>query len=80
MAIEGLGPYFQIELYKSGRMDAMRVLVEVMDGSVDKEAVGGALTKRIKDMVGISTKVVVGEPGSVARSQGTAVRVLDNRG
>ncbi|WP_375265861.1 phenylacetate--CoA ligase PaaK [Planktotalea sp.] len=80
MAVEGLGPYFQIELYKSGRMDAMRVLVEVMDGSVDKDAVGGALTKRIKDMVGISTKVVVGEPGSVARSQGKAVRVVDNRG
>ena len=80
MAVEGLGPYFQIELYKSGRMDAMRVLVEVMDGGVDKDAVGGALTKRIKDMVGISTKVVVGEPGSVARSQGKAVRVVDNRG
>lgn len=80
MAVEGLGPYFQIELYKSGRMDAMRVLVEVMDGNVDKDAIGGALTKRIKDMVGISTKVVVGEPGSVARSQGKAVRVVDNRG
>ena len=80
MAIEGLGPYFQIELYKSGRMDAMRVLVEVMDGSVDKDAVGDALTKLIKDMVGISTKVVMGEPGSVARSQGKAVRVVDNRG
>lgn len=80
MAVQGLGPYFQIELYKSGRMDAMRVLVEVVDGNVDKDAIGGALTKRIKDMVGISTKVVVGEPGSVARSQGKAVRVVDNRG
>jgi phenylacetate-CoA ligase len=31
-------------------------------------------------MVGVSTEVVVGAPGSVARSQGKAVRVVDNRG
>jgi phenylacetate-CoA ligase len=37
------------------------------------------LTKHIKDMVGVSTEVIVGDPGSVARSQGKAVRVIDNR-
>ena len=37
------------------------------------------LVKRIKDIVGVSTEVIVGDPGSVARSQGKAVRVVDNR-
>ncbi|MEE2818593.1 MAG: hypothetical protein VX953_12685, partial [Pseudomonadota bacterium] len=37
------------------------------------------LTKRIKDMVGVSTEIIVGEPGSVERSQGKAKRVVDNR-
>ena len=32
MATGGLAPYYQIELYKSGRMDAMRVFVEVSAG------------------------------------------------
>ncbi|GFE52106.1 phenylacetate-coenzyme A ligase [Roseobacter cerasinus] len=78
MTTEGLAPYFQIELVKSGRMDAMRVHVEAESGA-DKTAASKKLMKQIKDMVGISTEVVVGGPGSVARSQGKAVRVVDNR-
>jgi phenylacetate-CoA ligase len=82
MATGGLAPYFQIELYKSGRMDAMRVFVEASPDAADelsKTAAARMLTKHVKVMVGVSTEVVVGEPGSVARSQGKAVRVLDNR-
>ncbi|MEP5152248.1 phenylacetate--CoA ligase PaaK [Planktotalea sp.] len=80
MAVEGLGPYFQIELVKEGRMDGMRVLVEVAASDVDKDAVATKLRAQIKDMVGITTEVVVGDSGFVARSQGKAVRVVDNRG
>ncbi|WP_438991527.1 phenylacetate--CoA ligase PaaK [Lentibacter sp.] len=82
MATGGLAPYFQIELYKSGRMDAMRVFVEAATDAADnlsRTAAQRMLTKHIKDMVGVSTEVVVGDPGSVARSQGKAVRVIDNR-
>jgi len=82
MATGGLAPYFQIELYKSGHMDALRVLVEAAPTAADelsRSAAARMLTKRIKDMVGISTEVIVGDPGTVARSQGKAVRVVDLR-
>jgi len=82
MATGGLSPHFQIELYKSGRMDAMRVFVEANPDATDelsKTASARMLTKRIKDMVGISTEIIVGEPGDVERSQGKAKRVVDNR-
>ncbi|KUJ81027.1 phenylacetate--CoA ligase PaaK [Ruegeria profundi] len=82
MATGGLAPYYQIELYKSGRMDAMRVFVEASTDSTDemsKTAAARMLTKRIKDMVGVSTEIVVGDPGDVERSQGKAKRVIDNR-
>jgi phenylacetate-CoA ligase len=82
MATGGLTPHFQIELYKSGRMDAMRVLVEATPDAADnlsKTASARMLTKHIKDMVGVSTEVIVGDPGEVARSQGKAVRVIDSR-
>ncbi|MBS9716035.1 phenylacetate--CoA ligase PaaK [Pseudohalocynthiibacter aestuariivivens] len=82
MATGGLAPHFQIELYKSGRMDAMRVYVEANPDATDelsKTASARMLTKRIKDMVGISTEIIVGEPGDVERSQGKAKRVVDNR-
>ncbi|AXT34937.1 phenylacetate--CoA ligase [Phaeobacter sp. LSS9] len=82
LATGGLAPYYQIELYKSGRMDAMRVFVEATSDATDelsKTAAARMLTKRIKDMVGVSTEIIVGEPGSVERSQGKAKRVVDNR-
>ena len=83
LATGGLAAHFQIELYKSGRMDAMRVFVEAMPDSTDeasKTAAARMLSKRIKDVVGVSTEIVVGEPGDVARSEGKAKRVVDNRG
>jgi len=82
MATGGLAPYFQIELYKSGRMDAMRVNVEMVPsatGEASKAAAQRMLMKRIKDMIGVSCEIIIGDPGSVARSQGKAVRVIDNR-
>jgi phenylacetate-CoA ligase len=46
---------------------------------MSKTAAARMLTKRIKDMVGVSTEIIVGEPGEVERSQGKAKRVVDNR-
>lgn len=82
LATGGLAPYYQIELYKSGRMDAMRVHVEATPDAADelsRTAAARMLTKRIKDMIGVSSEVIVGDPGSVERSQGKAKRVIDNR-
>lgn len=82
MMVKELAPYFQIELYRSGRMDAMRVHVEAVASAADDEAkkiAAQTLSKKIKDLVGVSTEIVVADPGEVARSQGKAVRVVDNR-
>ncbi|WP_299139276.1 phenylacetate--CoA ligase PaaK [uncultured Tateyamaria sp.] len=74
MATPGLAPHFQIELTKPDRMDVMEIRCEGPD-----PAAGTALAARIKDSIGISVQVTVGAPGSVARSQGKAVRIVDNR-
>ncbi len=82
LAIPELAPYFQITLSRDGRMDAMAVHVEAAPGSESdaaREAASGLLTKKIKDVVGVSTQVLVGEPGTVERSQGKARRVVDDR-
>jgi phenylacetate-CoA ligase len=62
MATAGLAPHFQIELFRDGRLDAMRVHVEALPDAADdasRTAASGALKKRIKDTIGISTDVVV---------------------
>ena len=82
LAIPELAPYFQIELTRDGRMDAMAVFAEATLGASSDEArehAGKTLTKRIKDVIGVSAKVTVGPPGTVERSQGKARRVIDNR-
>ncbi|XMO92238.1 phenylacetate--CoA ligase PaaK (plasmid) [Paracoccus sp. ME4] len=78
----GLAPHFQIELTRSGRMDAMTVHVECTpDRAVPeaRDASARELAHRIKSVVGISTRVLVGDPGGIARSEGKARRVIDNR-
>ena len=63
-------------------MDAMHVHVEALPSASSDQARKNAssiLNKKIKSIVGVSTKVIVGDPGSVERSQGKARRVIDNR-
>ena len=82
LAIEGLAPHFQIELSRDGRMDQMTVLVEATPNAADENSrniASAALIKSIKDTIGISAKVTVSEPNSVARSEGKAKRVIDLR-
>lgn len=78
-----LSPHFQVELFRDGRMDGMRVHVEALEGQADPEARARAaadLQKAIKETVGVSVAVQVEDPGGVPRSQGKAVRIVDNRG
>ncbi len=82
MATEGLSPHYQLELFRSNRMDEMRVHVESIDESIEesrKEEIAKTLAKRIKDFVGVTSEVLVKDPGGVARSEGKAKRVVDNR-
>ncbi len=79
LATKGLAPHYQIELFKDGRMDAMAVTVELADRSGDRVELARELAGRIKDVVGVSAKINVGDPGSAPRSEGKAKRVIDRR-
>ena len=82
LTLQQLAPYFQIELSRDGRMDAMTVHVEATPNAADeaaREAASRLLSQKIKDVIGITAGVKVGAPGTVERSQGKARRVIDNR-
>nr|WP_325250868.1 phenylacetate--CoA ligase PaaK [Amylibacter sp.] len=79
LATKGLAPHYQIELFKDGRMDAMAVTVELADRSGDRVELARELAGRIKDVVGVSAKINVGDPGTAPRSEGKAQRVIDKR-
>lgn len=82
MATPGLAPHFQIELSRPDRMDQMRVLCECAEASLGndaRDAAAAALAAQIKQTVGISVAIIVTDVGGVARSEGKAVRIVDNR-
>ncbi len=76
-----LSPHYQIELTRSGNLDNMAVKVELDRGSESVEVgqLGRKLQHRIKTMIGVSSAVDIGQPGSVERSQGKAKRIVDRR-
>ncbi|MEB3421041.1 phenylacetate--CoA ligase PaaK [Salipiger marinus] len=78
----GLAPHFQIELTRQGRMDSMTVHVECGPEATGAEARAASardLAHHIKSVVGVSTRIEVHDPQGVARSEGKAKRVVDNR-
>lgn len=78
LRVDDLATHFQVELTNKERMDHMIVHVEKLENTSDAAA-GHKLAELIKANIGISAEIQVGEPGSVARSQGKAVRIVDNR-
>jgi phenylacetate-CoA ligase len=83
LKIDSLSPHFQIKLVKDGRMDKMIVYTEhYKSEDIEKsfkEDLAVNLKKRVKDIMGLNIDVNVGKKGSVPRSEGKAVRVIDER-
>jgi len=81
LAVSGLAPHYQIRIFRDGQLDVMTVLVEKAIDAADTDTarLAAELKKSIKDYVGVSASIEVAEPGQVARSEGKAVRVVDER-
>jgi phenylacetate-CoA ligase len=82
LTIEQLAPHFQLEIRREGHLDAVTILVELRpESSTDEhaETARRTLKHRVKSLIGISCDIHTGPPGSVARSQGKAQRVVDRR-
>lgn len=81
LAVSGLAPHYQIRVVRDGQLDVMTVQVEKSADAIDADSnvLVSELKKGIKDYVGVSATIEVCEPGGVARSEGKAVRVIDER-
>lgn len=84
MEMEGVEPHYQLMVDREGQLDILTVMVEVNERIFSDEVRGlqaleKKISKNIKEYLGVSAKVKLAEPKSIARSQGKAVRVIDNR-
>jgi len=81
LRVPSLSPHFQCELARPGRLDQMTVRVErrpSMDVQVGEQG-GAALTKLVKNHIGVTVAVDVVAPGGIERSAGKMRRIIDNR-
>lgn len=78
---DALAPHFQVEISRPDRLDEVLILAEARPhfDAAQRKAAAGQLIRHLKDIVGITVRVDVQEPGSLPRSEGKAKRVLDRR-
>jgi phenylacetate-CoA ligase len=84
MDMEEVEPHYQLVVNREGNLDNLTVMVEVGEGAFSDEVkslqnLERSITKNIKETIGVSAKVRLVEPKTIARSEGKAVRVIDNR-
>ena len=84
MDIEGVEPHYQLIVEREGTMDTLEVQVEVNEKTFSDEIkilqdLSRRIEKEIKDLLGISCRIRLVEPKTIARSEGKAKRVIDNR-
>ncbi len=84
LKMDALAPHYQIEVRRDNNLDSVTVLVELVPdagnlGDESRKQIALQLRHHIKSLVGVSTIVVVGDVGTIPRSQGKAQRVVDLR-
>lgn len=83
LTVKGLAPHYRIRLFKDGALDAMALEVETPPGAAADDAARAALAAEarhhVKSAIGVSCAVTVKKPGEIPRSEGKAVRVVDER-
>ncbi|GAB4262435.1 MAG: phenylacetate--CoA ligase [Deferrisomatales bacterium] len=84
MEFEEMEPLYQLRVFKKGHLDALKIEAEAKpdvynQGPKALEELGRKIAARIQGVVGINAPVEIVPMGSIARSEGKAKRVIDER-
>jgi phenylacetate-CoA ligase len=84
MEMEDVEPHYQLIVDREDKLDTLTVLLEVGERLFSDEVKHlqdreRKIAKNIKEYLGVSARVKLVEPKVIARSEGKAVRVIDNR-
>ena len=84
LRVDGLEPHYQIVVDRDSHLDELEVWVEVSediftDEMAQMEALELKVRRELDSVLGIWTRVRLVEPGTLARSEGKAKRVVDRR-
>jgi phenylacetate-CoA ligase len=79
LSVPDVAPHYQLVVDRLGAMDEVTVHCEPLSPEVDTEVLQTTVETVLREHTGIRITVELLEPGSVPRSEGKAVRVVDKR-
>jgi phenylacetate-CoA ligase len=74
-----LAPHYQLVIERPGRLDELTVEAEVRDGERVTDELEQRVRRALTQTLGLSARVTLLPPQSIARSEGKALRVIDRR-
>ncbi len=78
LGIDGVAPDYRLVLERPGALDELTLECEPA-GELDRDALSDRIAAALREQTGLRIAVQVLDPGSIPRSEGKAVRVLDRR-
>jgi phenylacetate-CoA ligase len=79
LAIPEVAPHYQLVVSRPEHLDELTVRAELRPGESGGERLTGLVEERLGRALGLTARVDLGPPGSIARSEGKALRILDSR-
>ncbi len=75
----GAAPHYRLIVERSGPLDELTVECEPAGAAQDPDLLRGRLEQLLRDHTGLRITVALLRPGSIPRSEGKAIRVVDRR-
>lgn len=84
IGIEGIGPYYQINVYRKGYLDELEVVVElnspeVLEPYSKLEELESLIRHKLHSVLSINARIRIAQPNTLERTSGKSKRVFDYR-
>ena len=79
LSVEGAAPHYRLIVERTGALDELTLECEPAAGHGDREGLRERIEPLLREQTGIRIAVSMLEPGSIPRSEGKAIRVVDRR-
>jgi len=79
LSVDGVSPHWRLIVERPGLMDELTLECELSTLDGDHDGLRQTLERNLREGLGVRITIKVLEPGSVPRSEGKAVRVVDRR-
>jgi phenylacetate-CoA ligase len=79
LGVAGVAPHYQLIVERPAALDELTVACEPADDLVDRSDLSGRIRLALREATGLSMRIDLRDRGSIPRSEGKAVRVVDRR-